>query len=345
MDLLNQTPHEDPKRHGEALSKIFFFRNMPLNNQEKALLKGANFIQSIGKLRDGIRKDINDNTHGKYTFLASETFEALGNFGFDLIDFMGIDELVKKGGKLSYALDQTDGVRELLTGVAKHIGNGKFDVEIVTHYLDGVRSLAKVELKRRHMLTGRIVQLNGYQALGIAIYKSARGDALNVDLVTEYVDAVNNLAWTGLGMAACSGNYNCTAAIQEFGKTMAKVLRKTTEPLFVKAVAAMSGNKRKTIQQYLTLQNARAAKGMKVQRITDVYSRKILIRNSMSKKEIFDLDTAALNLQIHLNRGLAQEVSTQQTTETGNLGGVDLATKKPIIIEEDMSAITRSVLR
>jgi hypothetical protein len=302
-----------------------------------------------------VRKDLESNTFGRHTFLASHTLEGIGNFGFDLIDFLDIESLATKGGVLEHALGHTSGARELLTAVAKHAGSGKGDVDVVTHYLNAAKAIAKAELKRNHKLTGRFAQLDGYQALATVAFKLARGDNLDVSTVTEIVDAVNNLAWTGLGMAACGGNHGCTTAIQTFGTTLARVLRKWSEPIFTGAVAARSGNGRRIVEDYRTLQLARTAHGLAMQRISVVYGRELLRANGLSDAEVDRLDAAAMettgNSFVDLTDEAAVHAVAASTSDAGTVvsaddrGGVDLGVGVPTVVHEDMSSVSSAVLR
>jgi AbrB family looped-hinge helix DNA binding protein len=204
-------------------------------------------------------------------------------------------------------------------------------------------------------LTGRFARLDGYQALATVTYKLARGDNLDVSTVTEIVDAVNNLAWTGLGMAACGGHHGCTTAIQSFGTTLARALRKWSEPIFIEVVAASSGNGRKIVEDYRTLQLARTAHGCSMQPISAVYGRELLRANGMSDAEIDRLDAAAMettgNPFVDLTDEAAAHAVAASTSDAGTVtsaddrGGVDLGVSVPTVVHEDMSSVSRAVLR
>lgn len=340
-------PHEDPALHAAALKKIAFFRNMPLNDRERVLLKGAEFVQSAMGVVDGLQKDLEDNSFGRVSFIRSHTAEAIGHFGLDLIDFLDDIDLIKKllpkGSGVNPALKFVSGMREITTGVAKHVGSGKADVDIVTHYLKGSKALLAAELGRRHLLKSNFALLDGLQELGTATYKTARGDVLSPDLVTEYLEAVNNLAWTGLGIAACGAHYGCTKAIQTFGTTLAKVLRTGTEQWFTDVLVAFSGNSSQILGDYLQLQQVAIAHHRPMQTISEVYTRELLRKNGMSEAQIDRLDALVIAQRSDIAASTTNAAAVANTVKDDR-GGIDLNTEAPLIIEQDMSSVTRSVL-
>jgi hypothetical protein len=359
-ELIKNAPHEDPRRHAKALTKIPFFRNTPLSEREQVLLKGAKFVKSAMGVVDGLRKDIEDNSYGRYSFLTSHTLEAIGNFGIDQMDFITgfIDErYLPKESPVRKGLEYLDSIRELTIAIAEHSGRGQANVDIVTHYINGSKALLKAGLKHQRMLTGYFSLLDGLQQIGTAAYKSARGDTLTPDLMTEYLDGFNNLAWTALGLTVCKLNYECTVAIQTFGTTMAKVLRDATEPWFTKFFIAVNGNGRKIIDQYLQLQKAAIAHGRPMQTISEVYTRELLKQNGLSDAQIDQLEVAVIKQRKHsaardinpatasLQRKSAQVDVPAPKPATDERGGVDLGIGTPQIEKHEMSDLTRSVLR
>ena len=346
-EIRKKWPHEDPALHAAALEKIAFFRNMPLNDRERVLLKGAEFVQFAMGIVDGLQKDLEDNSYGRVRFISSHTMEAIGHFGLDLIDFLDDIDLIKKllpkGSGVNPALKFVGGMREITTGVAKHVGSGNADVDIVTHYLKGSKALLAAELGRRHLLKSNFALLDGLQELGTATYKTARGDVLSPDLVTEYLEAVNNLAWTGLGMAACGAHYGCTKAIQTFGTTLAKVLRTGTEQWFADVLVAFSGNSSQILGDYLQLQQVAIAHHRPMQTISEVYTRELLRKNGMSEAQIDRLDALVIAQRSNIAASTTNAAAVANTVKDDR-GGIDLDTGTPLIIEQDMSSVTRSVL-
>ncbi len=354
--LHKMAPHEDPTLHQKALEQIPFFRNTSLSEREQVLLKGAKYVKETISMVDGLRKDLAVYKHGRYTFLTSNALEILGNLGLDLIQTMKLKKLLPKGSSLTTVVSSLDGLRQITIGMSKHVGTGHLNLNITRHYIEGSKALLEAELFRRGKLTGNLAYLDGIQAFSFAAYKSSRGDVMDVDLVTEYVDAVNNLAWTGLGRAACGLHYACTVAIQKFGTTMAKVLRSSSKNWFAEFVLAMKGNGRKVVEQYMTLQDARISNAQEIQLITDLYSRDLLKANGLSDRQIDSLEDAALIargkhtadlLALTENSWTSEKNISTKKFSANNIndrGGVDLGPGRIFVIEENLNGITQSIL-
>ncbi|MDC1287505.1 hypothetical protein N8198_06430 [Gammaproteobacteria bacterium] len=358
VNKLNElASHENPELHAQALKLIPFFRDTPLVKREKILVKGAKFLKSAFGVVDGLKKDMEAHKHGRYTFIASHTLESIGTFGLDLTKFVNIEDILPEKSSVKNVLGSLSAIRELTTGIAKHHGNGQLNVDIVNHYLNGAKGLLETELSRRGKLKGSFALLDGFQELGTAVYKSDRGDVMGVDLTTEYFDAVNNIAFTGLGIVACKQNHACTVAIQNFGTTMAKVLRSSSEQLFIDMELVRNGNGKKIVEQYMTLQTSRAARGLELLSITEVYSIELLKKNGVSDTQIKILEDAAVFANATHTTKMSTAMSTGQSTENKQVGelipfgsdngrgGVNLDPGMPIILEKDLSELTRSVLK
>ncbi len=354
-----KAPHENPARHAKMLTMSSFFRDTPLSEREEVFLQGAKFVKSALSVVDALRTDLKENSYGNHSFLRSHTLEAIGNFGVDQMKFVtGFinNENLPKEGLVKKGIEHLDTIREFTLAISQHIGRGDVNVDIVSHYINGSKALLQAGLKHHGMLTGYFSLLDGLQQIGTAAYKSARGDALTPELLTEYLDGFNSLAWTVLGLTVCELNFECTAAVQTFGTTLAKVLRDVTEPWFTKFFLAINGNGRKVIDQYLDLQKAIIAKGGPLQTISEIYTRDVLKQNGLSDAQIDELDSAVIKRRERLASMGAHPATTSLQSRTiratglapkpvtDERGGIDLGVSAPQIEKHDMSSLTRSVL-
>lgn len=339
--------------HGKALEQIPFFRNTKLSPREQAFLKAGKYLATVNGLSEAINQDLDDQSHGSYVFLRSKTLEALGRFGLETMVALKLDEKLPPSSLTKGLLTRVGGFQELVTGLAKQAGSVEADLDVVTHYVDGIKALAKVELEGRGKLTGRFALLDGFQELATAGYRHSRQKRLDVDLVTQYLDAANNLAWTGLGLAACGGHHGCTAAIQTFGTAVAKAARGGTLGLFQRGVLLLRRQDQTVIDQWRVLQQRNIASGMPVQKISDVYGTELLKQNGLTGAQIRELDRVVDELGLGYPQGPAKAgvdpgkelfTKTQPQGAEDERGGVDLAVDAPAVTETDLSAIRRSVL-
>ena len=100
-----------------------------------------NLMGDIKVLHDfstALQKDIETSPAKGFTILRSYTLEEIGKFGLEKMP--GVVDVLKKTGELpsSFNLPATFGVEEFATGVSKHIGSGKADIDTITNYLDGL---------------------------------------------------------------------------------------------------------------------------------------------------------------------------------------------------------------
>jgi len=101
----------------------------------------SNLISDIKALHDfsiALEKDIETSTGRSFAVLRSHTLEQIGSFGLGKLP--DVVDALKKTGKLpsSFGLPATFGAEEFATGVSRHVGSGKADIETITNYLDGL---------------------------------------------------------------------------------------------------------------------------------------------------------------------------------------------------------------
>lgn len=279
--------------HEQALKQLPFLRNNHLNASERNFFKTGQAIKQTYDLALAIEQDLKDRTEEQWAFLRLQTLEATGKFGLDLIGSLKLEThpMLSK-----WTVDQVARVgayQDIVTGVAKHIGRGKADLDVVEHYMNGVKELAKGSLEAKGKLTPKFHFLDGLQGLAMAGAHHVQNRRLDIETVTKYLDAVTNLAWTGLGVVACGGSVGCTTAIQKIGTTSAKVGRESTQGVFNKVILFFRRQKDEVIEQWLSTQKRNIQLGLPIQKISQVYGFELLQKNGLNHKRIAELDKAA----------------------------------------------------
>lgn len=349
--------------HEQTLRQLPFMRDTRLSPRELSLLRSGRILNSVSALSEAIHQDLRNHSQGRFVFLRSHTLEAMGRFGLDVISFLDLENKLELGAFTEGALARIGGFAELLEGLAEHAGQGRVDVDIITHYINGTKALAGAELAARNRLTSRFALLDGFQELATAGYLHLRQGHLDVDLVTRYLDAVNNLAWTGLGISVCGGTYACTAAIQGFGTALAPVLRDSTRDSFHQALVTWRGDGQRVIEQWLSTQQRNVIMRQPIQTISEIYTVEGLRRLGLSDEQIDELDQAALSFNAALPPGPpppppppppgpsagpspppAPLPVTSPSTAANPRGGIDLGVGPPTVVETDLSDTTRAVL-
>lgn len=334
--------------HEKALKQLPFLRDHGLSARESKLLKSGQYFKQAYDLSQAIEQDLRASTMGKHAWLRSQTLEAVGKVGLDLIGSLQLADNPKFSNWTVDHVARIGAYQDLVTGVAKHIGRGKTDLDVVEHYINGVKELAKVSLAAKDALKPKFLFLDGIQDLAMAGAHHIQSRRLDIDTATKYVDAVNNLAWTGLGVAACGGGAGCTAAIQQFGVTAAKIGRDSTESLFKKGVLAVRGQDRKVVAQWLTLQQKRIQLGLSPQTISEAYGNEILKENGLSDTQIQKLDMAVLDVQANIAQSLDNRTTSSATlrmtpatmasSPISDRGGVDLGGSEPAFRAEKLAS-------
>jgi hypothetical protein len=109
-----------------------------LNPREGKLTDQLDFFQDAYDLCVAIEKDMAHwNSTGNFVFLRSHTVEALGRLGIDKSVEGFVDYLAKRNGLPKGQKYATFGSKEFLHAAARHIRDGRADIDTIELYLDG----------------------------------------------------------------------------------------------------------------------------------------------------------------------------------------------------------------
>ncbi len=289
--------------HERTLKRLPFMRNTSLTDRERQFFKAGVPVMRAYDLSRALEQDLTDGADGKWAFLRSYTLEAVGKVGLDLIGSLELEDHPLINTWTLGRVARLGAYQDFVTGAAKHLGRGRADLDVVEHYVNGVKELAKVSLQAQKKLRPNFLFLDGIQDLAFAGAHHSKTRRLDVDTVTRYVDAVNNLAWTGLGVAACGGSVGCTTAIQKLGTTAATIGRDSTQGFFNTGVLWGRKQHDQVITQWLSTQQRQIQLGLPIQKISQVYGADLLKQNGLSHKRVAELDLAvdqAMQARPHL---------------------------------------------
>ncbi len=315
VELLNVavTAYAEVYNRNEKLERELLGRSAALGTREKGLLRLAKVVSSANNVRKALARDMAAQRYGRYTFVGMDTLQAISEFGLDVIDaFDYVDRYVKKGTLRAQMLSHVGGFRELVTALAQHAGKRSVDVEITDHYLNALLAFRKVGLQGGGKLTGGFAMLESGKDVGVALVK-LQNSAAPIEAITELLDSVNALAWAGLGMAVCDGDYRCTVFIREVGRGLAVLGRTLTQDIFSRFLLAVRGDAKRVLNDYLALQRARIAHGNAVQPISAIYGRDLLRKIGFSNRQIDQLDALSPNAVRNTLSTVKVKVEKRQT--------------------------------
>lgn len=111
-----------------------------LNPTESGLLKNLSLLQKAYSVTTAIEQDIALARRGDFVLLRSHTLEEAAKIGFDAAWSQLFKQLAQRGavaGKYP-----TFGLVDATIGAAKHVGAGRADIDVITHYLDAANAAA-----------------------------------------------------------------------------------------------------------------------------------------------------------------------------------------------------------
>ncbi|MCP4367391.1 MAG: hypothetical protein GY797_04635 [Deltaproteobacteria bacterium] len=283
-----------------------------------------------------IGKDIKSTGTNKFVLIKSHTLEQIGRTGLEklpdivryLKDTGKISKSVKIPPKLSWAGD-------LISAIGKDIestGTSRF-VLLKSQTLEeigkiGIKKMPEVvtalKMKGKLPSSFKVPATFGAEDFAVAIGRNIGSGRADVDTITYYLDGANKAAWGAVGYRI--GGAKSAQMFQSIADSVAKAAREVTQPLFNMAVRVSSGQGKKIVDDWQTLQQRRIHHGLNVQSIKDIYGEKLLIENGFSRKMIQELDAEVHNLNkmsVNMKQDFGvQKIDTFSKTGEANVGGV-----------------------
>jgi len=168
---------------GSVLSLGNAFKDIPalkayrqLSLKEQNFLGIASKVKTLYNLSGAIERDIQMAKKGNFVWLASHTVEEIAGTTLSLVPgwYEKVSQRIPSTNiQFAKGLTLIAAMQEFVKGGAKQIGKGRMDVEVITHYVDGINSLAWTGLGFA-ACAGEMTCASAYQALGTTSAKILR---------------------------------------------------------------------------------------------------------------------------------------------------------------------------
>lgn len=144
-----------------------------------------------------------------------------------------------------------------------------------------------------YKLTGKSAPSLGAVEFVTAVSRNIGAGHANIETLTLYVDAFNNLVWGITGLVACGGNLSCAAFYQVAGDSLAKTFRRATLSWWERPNTKLRASGRELIDAWQRLQMTRMFMGESIVDFDQMHAKENLRRLGITKADIEHLNDIA----------------------------------------------------